>query len=236
MSETTNNALVLFKASELDIEFPPAPDYVPQKVALATQTSIVENGSYTPDGTTYVDKSAIPQLLGTDGPGANQFYNDLPDADKLRDGTKRLVRTHAVIGEVSRRIEEPFPADKVEKLKHTDACLRAYRDHPELERRRTVKEAHIRQEWPDVKKQARAGVTNCEVTGQPLEPTPHVHHLERRADKPSLTMVRKNLLVTNPAPHGEIHAAQAHTPEQLDALAREKGWPWRKNAPEATDP
>lgn len=229
MTTPDDNALTLFKATDLDIKFPEPKDFVPATTAMATQKAIINKGSYTPDGKGYVEKSAIPQLLGTDKAGANQFYNDLADADKMQNGQDRLVHTAAVMGEISRRIQEPFPANKLENLKYNEECLRAFRDNPELEKRRTVKEAQIRQALPGLKERMiRAeGVTHCQVSGQPLDSKAHVHHIVRRADNPSLSLDPNNLVVANPDPHDVIHRAKAHSPEQLEALAKENGWPWR---------
>lgn len=224
-----NKALTLFKAADLDLKFPEHKDFVPTAIAIATQEVIVNKGSYTPDGKAYVEKSAIPQLLGTDKAGANLFYNELPDAEKMQNGQDRLVHTAALMGEISRRIQEPFPANKLETLKYNEECLRALRDNPELEKRRTVREAQIRQALPGLKERMiRAEeVTHCQVSGQPLDPKAHVHHIVRRADNPSLSLDPNNLVVTNPNPHDSIHRAEAHSPEGLEALAKEKGWPWR---------
>ncbi|MFG7246205.1 hypothetical protein ACGYU4_29635, partial [Burkholderia pseudomallei] len=34
-----------------------------------------------------------------------------------------------------------------------------------------------------------------------------------------------NLVPVNPHIHDQIHAAQAHTPQALDELAKQQGWP-----------
>lgn len=229
MTEPDNKALTVFKATDLNLKFPAPKDFVPSTTALATQRAIINKGSYTPDGKAYMEKSAISQLLGTDKAGANQFYNDLADADKMQNGQDRLVHTAAVIGEISRRIQEPYPANKLENLKYNEECLRVFRDNPELEKRRVVQEAQFRQALPGLKARIiRAeGVTHCEVSGQPLDSEAHLHHIVRRADNPSLSLNRTNLALTNEDPHYEIHSAEAHSPEKLETLAKEKGWPWR---------
>lgn len=234
MATSDSKAITLFKAADLDLKFPEPKDFVPAVTATATQQAIVKKGSYTQDGKAYVEKSAIPHLLGTDKAGANQFYNDLSDADKMQSGSDRLVHTAAVMGELSRRIQEPFPANKQENLKYNEECLRAFRDNPELEKRRTVHEAQIRQALPGLKERMLRAerVTHCQVSGQPLDPKPHVHHIVRRADNPSLSLDPKNLALINPDPHDEIHRAEAHSPEKLETLSKEKGWPWRAEDPE----
>lgn len=231
MTQSNSKAVALFSAKDLNISFPTPKDFVPAAVALATQNAITNGGFHTPEGNTYVEKSEILQLLGTDKAAVNEFYNDLPEADKLQNGNDRLVNTAALMGEISRRIQEPFPANKAEHLKYAEECVRTFRDHPQLERSRTVLEAQLERDWPAAREQARKDVTHCQVTGEPLEPNAHVHHIERRADKPSLTIDPQNLVVTNPTPHRLIHKAEAHSPEKLEALAKENGWPWRMNSP-----
>lgn len=233
MTTPDTKELTLFKATDLDLRFPEPQDFVPATMVVATRQAIVNKGCYTPDGKVYVEKSAIPQLLGTDKSGANQFFNDLPNSEKMQNGKDRLVHTAAVMGEISRRIQEPFPANKLENLKYNEECLRAFRDHPDLEKRRIVREAQNTQALSGLKERMiRAeGVTQCQVTGQPLDPKAHVHHIERRADKPSLCLDANNLVVVNPDPHVEIHSAGAHSPQKLEALAMEKGWPWRADVP-----
>jgi 5-methylcytosine-specific restriction endonuclease McrA len=234
MTTPDNKAVALFKASDLELEFPEPKDFVPRKIAMATQQTIISKGSYTLDGKAYVEKSAIPHLLGTDKAGANQFYNDLANSEKMQSGQDRFVHTAAVMGEISRRIQEPIPANKQENLKYREDCLRTFRDHPELERRRAVHEGHIREALAGLKERMiRAeGVTHCQVSGEPLDPTAHVHHIVRRADNPSLSLDPRNLALTNPNAHQEIHRAEAHSPEKLEVLAKEQGWPWRADGTE----
>lgn len=229
MATSEGKSLAHFKAADLGLKFPKPKDLVPATVAEATQKAIVNNGIYTPDGKAYIEKSAIPNLLGTDRAGANQFYNDLADADKMQNGQERFVHTAAIMGEISRRIQEPYPANKLENLKYNEDCLRTFRDDPELEKRRVVHEAKIRQDWPAFRQRMiRAeGVSNCQVSGQPLEPNPHLHHIIRRADNPSLSLDPNNVVLANPGPHDVIHKAEAHSPEKLEELAKKKGWPWR---------
>lgn len=232
MTTPDNKIITLFKATDLGLKFPEPKDFVPATTAKATQQAIIDKGSYTPDGKAYVEKSAIRQLLGTDKAGANQFYNDLADADKMQNGQDRLVHTAALMGEISRRIQEPFPANKQENLKYNEECLRSFRDNPGLEKRRLVQDAQIRQALPGLKdRMIRAeSVTHCQVSGQPLDPKAHLHHIVRRADNPSLSLDPNNVVLVNPKPHHEIHSAEAHSPEKLEALSKEKGWIWRDSA------
>lgn len=54
-----------------------------------------------------------------------------------------------------------------------------------------------------------------------------MHHLERVADQPRKSVDPKNMVAVNNGPHQTIHQAEAHTPEAVNQLAEQLGWPGR---------
>lgn len=216
----------VYRATDLEIDFPEKSEYVTESEAEKTRKSISEKSVFTPDGQTYIDKESLPSLLATDKKGAARAYLDANTEDKLELGEKRYLTTSRTQYEISKRIEEPRDTLQIERLKDSEKCLIAYRDHPDLEKRREVEESKIRKELPNLKakKQKIDNVQNCELTGDSLEKNAAVHHKERRADKPRLSLDEDNLLLINPEPHKEIHKVGAESKEELLALSEERGW------------
>lgn len=220
---------ILHSATELELRFPKPNAYITPEDSAKTRELIQGRAMFTPDGKPFIPSSALPHLLATDRPGANKFYNDLPDGDKMRNGTERLVAAPALNKELSRQIQEPRDVYKIERLKYSEACLIALRDAPELEKLRLLEESRIRKDVPKLKGQMlkEGSISACQASGEPLEPDAEVHHIERRADQPSMSLDPSNLLLVNKDPHREIHEAGAHSPGELTALAEKKGWPYR---------
>ncbi len=225
MSEE-NTELVVHSASELTLNFPKANPHISTEEAEKTRVAISEQGAFTPDGSAYVNKKTLPKVLATDKKGANRFVNNLDEEDKMQNGTDTLVSVPAVMKEISERIQWPIDTIKKEKLKDSEACIATLRDAPELEKIREVQESTIRKELPGLKKKKikAEGITACQVTGDPLDPNAHFHHLHRKADRPDLALDLNNGVVVNPPPHDEIHEADAESPEEFSALCKEKGW------------
>jgi hypothetical protein len=135
-------------------------------------------------------------------------------------------------------LQEPRDAYKHERLKDSEGCINALRDAPELEKRRLLAESAIRKALPKLKDEMlkRGNIDVCQVSGSPLEKDAEVHHIERQADQPSKSLDPSNLLLVNKEQHREIHDAEAHSPEELTALAKQRGWPYRMNREEAAEP
>ncbi|QET02562.1 HNH endonuclease [Cupriavidus pauculus] len=221
---------VVHSAETLDLKFPEAKDHITPEDASKTRTLITTGGVFTPDGKPYIPTSALAHLLATDKPGVNQLYNDLPNEDKMQDGHTRYIATPALNKEFSRRIQEPRDVYKIERLKDAEACVNAFRDNPELEKRRALVESHIRKTLPKLKQQMlkAENITACQVTGEPLQTDAQVHHIERQADQPSKSLDPDNLVLINKSPHQRIHDAEAHSHEALASLAGEENWPYRR--------
>ncbi len=226
MSEEKTNELVIHSASELTLNFPNANQHISNEEAERTRLAISNRGAYTPDGNAFISKKALPKVLVTDKKGANKFVNNLDDADTIQNGTDTLVSVPAVMKEISKRIQWPIDTIKKEKLKDSEGCLTTLRDAPELEKIREIQESTIRNELPNLKKRKikAEGITNCQVTDQPLEPNAHAHHIDRKADNPALALELNNIVVVNPGPHDEIHAANAESVPELSALCKVNGW------------
>lgn len=221
-----NNLPVVHSAKDLSISFPEKNKHISDKEAEKSRELVKNNGAYTNDGRTYIDKNALPHLLATDKKGANRFFNNLEDEDKLELGNQNLASVSSVNKEISERIQEPRDTLQKERLRDSEACVNAFRDAPELEKIREVEESKNRKEQPKLKaKKIKAeNITACELTGAPLDPDADAHHIERQADKPRKARDLNNIVVANKLPHREVHAAGAETPEELSALCTEKGW------------
>lgn len=226
---TEDQLPVLHSAESLDLKFPEAKDHIAPEDSIKTRALIQAGGAYTPDGKAYIDKSALPHLLVTDNAGANRFYNDLSNEDKTQNGTTRYVATSAVNKELSRRIQEPRDVYKLERLKDAELCINTLRDASELEKLRALAELRIRKMQPKLKQQMlkAESITACQVSGEPLQPDAEVHHVVRQADQPDRSLDPTNHLLINKPVHRAIHAAGAHSPEALAALARERNWSYK---------
>jgi hypothetical protein len=134
------------------------------------------------------------------------------------------IRQPPINQELSRRIQEPRDAYQLERLRYAKRCLNAVRDAPVLENRRLKLEARNRKEMPGVKRQVLENADTC-ISGEPLQKSAEVHHVERVADNPDLALEPNNMRPVNPHIHDRIHAAQAHTPAALEELAKQEGWP-----------
>lgn len=218
---------VLYSAENLDLRLPDAKDHITPEDASKTRALIETGGAFTQDGQAWLKTGTLPHILCTDKSGANQFYNDLSDNDKMQNGGTRYLTTSALNKELSRRIQEPRDVYKLERLKDAEVCLNAFRDNPELEKRRALAESKIRRELPKLKQQMlkAENITACQVSGEPLQPDAEVHHVERQADQPRKSLDPSNLRLVNKLPHQDIHAAGAHSREALAALAQQKNWP-----------
>lgn len=226
MSDEKKNELVIHSASELTLRFPEANKNIPSKETKKTRNAISTQGAYTPDGKSFVNKKALTKVLATDKKGVNRFVNNLENDDKMENGIDTFVSTPAVMKELSERIQSPIDTIKKEKLRDSEGCVATLRDAPELEKIREVQESKIRKELPGLKKKKikAEGITACQVSGEPLQPDAHAHHIERKADNPSKSLDLENIAVVNPEPHNIIHAKGAETAEELSKLCEEKGW------------
>ena len=112
-----------------------------------------------------------------------------------------------------------------ERLRDSEACLKALRDAPELEKIREAQESRNRHEQSKLKvRKIEEGVTTCQLSGEPLEANSEAHHIERKADNPKKALDLDNVVLVNPAVHQEIHRKGAESPEELKALCEEKNW------------
>lgn len=220
------NLPVVHSAKDLTIIFPEQNKHISDTEAEKNRSLITDNGAYTSDGRAYIDKNALPHLLATDKKGANRFFNNLEDDDKLELGNQNLASISSVNKELSERIQEPRDTLKKERLRDSEACIIAFRDAPELEKSREVEESKNRKEQSNLKakKIKSENITSCELTGEQLEPDADAHHIERQADNPRRARDLGNIVVANKSPHREIHAAGAESLEELSALCAEKGW------------
>jgi len=225
MSEE-NNLPVVHSAKDLTIIFPERNKHISDKEAERNRGLIQANGAYTNDGRAYINKDALPHLFATDKKGANRFYNNLEDEDKLELGSQSLASVSSINKEISERIQEPRDTLQKERLRDSESCINAFRDAPELEKIREVEESNNRKEQSKLKeKKVKAeNITACQLTGEPLDPDADAHHMERQADKPRKARDLNNVIVVNKPPHREVHEAGAETPEELSALCAEKGW------------
>lgn len=215
---------VIMSASTLDINLPEPADLLSSSDAEANRKAIKSGGAFTPDGQALIERRKIKTLLATDSDGANIIIGDLPEEDKIEDGKNLYIKTSALSTPISERIQEPRDAYELLRLKDAESCLNAFRDHPALEVRRMTIEARNEREMPKVKASVRKAAKEC-ISGNPLDHDAEVHHKERIADKPRKSIDPQNLVTVNKPIHRKIHAAKAHSPEALKALAAKEGWP-----------
>jgi hypothetical protein len=218
-----NNIPALIAAETLDVKFPAPPRILKQSDVARTQKAVTEMGAFTHDAKVAFDRRAIPTLLATDSAGANKFVTELPEDQKIEDGSSLYVKVQSINQELSRRIQEPRDGYQLDRLKYSEQCINAVRNAPELENQRLKLEALARREMPKVKREVLKNSETC-VSGSALQKNAEVHHVERVADNPDRARDPSNMKAVNPHIHDQIHAAQAHTPQALDELAKQNGW------------
>ncbi len=123
---------VVHSASELTIVFPEKNKHISNKESDKNRALVKSGGAYTSDGRAYVNKDVLPHLLATDTKGANRFYNNLDDEDKLENGSEKFASVSSLNKEISQRIQEPRDTLQKERLRDSEGCINALRDAPEL--------------------------------------------------------------------------------------------------------
>lgn len=211
--------LIIFSASDLDLSFPEKNEHIEDKVADKTREVISSSGAYTPDGKTFINKKSLPHLLATDKSGANRFYNDLNNEDKLVNGNDKNASIDSIQKELSRRIQEPRDTLERERHRDTEDCLKTLRDHPTIDKYREVGESKIRKNLPKIKKDKLKLVENDEITGEPLT-QPEVHHKDRVADKPRRALDKDNLAALNKETHSELHKKGIESKDEFEEYKR----------------
>ena len=202
-----NNQIVINPIKSTPLDFPEPSEFIDKKYALKTRQVIQENGVYDDKGKTALNTRALPHLLCTDIVGAKKFYNRLPDEDKFKYGKDRFVKTPAVKRALDERIEKPYDAKKTEQMRENERCLTALRDNSRSRTQRALNENKIRNEQKYLKQRKieRDNITECQISGETLEPDAHAHHDERRADNPDLALDLDNIKVVNKGTHFAHH-------------------------------
>lgn len=217
--------LILRSATELTLSFS-EPHPIIKDEGKKTRELLPQNSSFDPTtGKVYVDKKVVPQLLATDKAGANKIYNELDDDDKFENGTQKLVSIPALQKEIAERITEPRDTIQIERLKDSERCLIAVRDAPEIVKERELLESKNRKDFPKVRKQIIKAndITQDECTGEPLEASPHAHHIERKSDNPRRALDPDNIAIINNNTHHDIHAKDINDEEALLEYSEQKG-------------
>ncbi len=227
-----SKSLTLRPAKELSPDFPEAIPQLPHTVAVRIREGLRNTSAYSDDGRLFLNRRLAKDLLATDQAGANRFYVELDDTDKLEDGAEQYAAAEAVTYEQTKRIQEPRDPIKREQLRDAERCVQALRDAPELEKIRVLEEAKIRRELPKLKSHivASRGITTCELTGQPLQPDAHAHHADRKEDDPRRSLDPANIAICNPGPHREVHASGAESAIELEKFALDNNGSWRRPA------
>lgn len=215
MSSNKKQEIILHKADKLTLEFPENDNPYIQKDIKKTNQVIQDNGIYTSEGQTFIDKKDIAHMLVTDTKGANRVYNDLDDEDKLENGSKKYISVPALNKEISKRIEDPKDTNVKDRLKHNEKALITLRDTPEVEKKREQLESHIKKELPRVKAKIRKDAKIDIVTKKPLT-NPEIHHIERVADNPRKALDEDNLVPLNKDTHIKVHNENADTKEGFE--------------------
>lgn len=221
-----NNELILFEIEKLKVKFPDKPELLEEKDAKNIQNAINKKGFYDSNGRCYLEKTAIRTIICTDSKGANRFYNDLEDNDKIENGKNHYVRIEAVQYEISKRSQEPRDIYVRERMKYAEDCIIDFRDSPQLSKMRSIEKSKIDKELPNIKKKKikTEGLTCCELTGEPLEKNSAAHHMDRKSDVPRKALDEENIKIVNPGVHKTIHQAGAESKEELAELCKENGW------------
>ena len=222
--KSNNNALLPLAAENLDVKLPEPPRILVPKDAERTRKAIMKHGAVTHDAKMAYERDGIAAILATDNAGANKFIAELDNDEIIEDGDKIYIRQPPINRELSRRIQEPRDAYQLERLRDAEQCINSVRDAPELENRRLKLEALARKEMPKVKRQVLKNADTC-ISGESLQKDAEVHHVKRIADHPDLALDPNNMRPANPHIHDRIHTAKAHTPQALEELAEQQGWP-----------
>ena len=210
----------LTPANDLNIKLPKPHKQIKKEGERANKLIKQHGYADKSTGQTFIEKEALPHLLATDQKGVNKIWNETDDEDKRLDGKKRLMSVPAAQKVIATRIEEPRDALEKERLKHSEQALIALRDAPEIEKERQLQEVKNRKDFPKIKNKIIKdnNIITDECTGEPLEPNPHGHHIERRADNPRKVLDPNNIAIVNCDTHREkIHHKNSNL-EDKDSL------------------
>lgn len=178
----------------------------------------INNGGVAIGAKTYVKSSKLQTLLNTDKKGIAIVLNEAPDEDVKRLGDADYLSTPHIQKEINKRREQPRPELDREKLKYSGQCVDAFSNNSQLEKERTIESDRIRNERPKLGKKViqERGSTVSELSGEPLNGKPRVHHKNRVADEPEKALDRENLVVIRDDEHTEFHSS--------DFIQNEKGY------------
>jgi len=216
-----------------NLKLPDSSDLIQDGIAEKIRDAVTRHGGFTDGGEVLYNAKGVPALLRTDTPGGRKVVADLPGDQVIADGNGVFVKSSALNEELSKRIQQPRDASQLEDLKYSENCLNTVRDNPELEKRRLVLESVNRRNMPKVKKRVLNQSGTC-LSGKSLDKNAQVHHVERVADQPGRSADPTNMVAVTPEVHKEIHKAGAHTPDALNQLAEDNGWPGRVESAKAS--
>lgn len=222
MSDNTPPALR--STSTLSPKFPDMNEHIDQKQGNKTRNLLQNTSTYDSGGRLLLDNKSLPHLLATDAQGANRFYNDLGDEEKVVDGDKKYASASSVQKELSDRVQEPRDSIQKERYRDTEECIKSLRDSPELEKIREVEESKLRKDQKRLKerKMKAEQINACQATGEDLLPNAEAHHIERRADKPRKAGDLANIAIVNPEAHAQIHMSGVGSEQEFSQFAIEE--------------
>ena len=228
MNTPSKQTDLIIPGTELKISFPAIPSaLVPEKKGTKIQDAITKHGMCFSDGSTFVDKRAIPTLCQTNASGTGMILNDISE-DEKRDlpGGHQAVAVPALEKIISERIEEPRTTTEREILKYSAECLDALRDAPVAESIRSERKEEIDKGLSSLKakKMRSENITADQLTGEPLAKNAAFHHIERKVDKPRRALDISNGIIVNPTTHDIIHSHKAESADELRKLCKEEGW------------
>lgn len=224
LKEDKEQNLVVIKATELNITFPQN-DKIEKKESRKIEEGI-NKGGIVIENKCFLEKNKIKTQLCTDKKGENKFYNDLDDEDKIEVGKEKYASVSAITKEISDRIQQPRDILVQEKLHHSEACLKAFRDNSELEKQRLIEEVRIKKEIPKtIKKKIKdENIKKCELTESEFNNDAEGHHIIRKADDPTKACDPGNIIIIKNEIHKKIHKEGAESPEELEELCKRENW------------
>jgi hypothetical protein len=177
---------------------------------------IINNGIIDGKGRAFIDQKALPTILSTDKKGATKVYVNANPNDKAQYGNNKYLSVSETQKQICERKQEPRDILTQEKLKQSEASLKAIIEAPQLEKERQLEAERINRDRGllTAKKMKENNITTDQLTGKELK-KPRGHHIERVADNPREARNLDNIVIVEDDIHDDIHQNNAESKEKL---------------------
>lgn len=168
------------------------------------------------DGNVYVPEASMNIVFNTTKKKGQFIYdNQLDDEDKRIINGVNAIKSSGVVGLLDKRSHETRDAEDADLDRYTRDSLIRIGDSDQAEAVRRKLDTHTNKELPKLKKQR--GVSNDEITGEPLGKNSAFHHSNEKElfTDPVDVLDEKKGINVNFDTHKEIHRHNIRTKSEL---------------------